>query len=310
MQKAVARLIEEQLLHWDLAAKNYAALKLVKSKTLPTPGNTFRVQFNPARIVSSAARVDARSIRERACFLCAENRPPEQKGIPFTAEYLVLVNPFPVFPRHLTIPSTKHTPQGIRNRMRDMLDLADKLDDYVVFYNGPRCGASAPDHAHFQAGNKGFLPFEKEWTKNRVLLCETKQGALWGIDDSLRSGWVIEGNDRDCADALFSSVYNLLAEFSAEGEPMLNLLVWHEAGKWIIVVFARKKHRPDCFFAEGEAQLTVSPAAVDLGGVFVIPREKDFEKITPEIIRAILQEVCLDKADVKKINNRIKEEQR
>lgn len=296
-----------QLRDWKTAVANYAALAEVRTKELTVRGNTFRVQFNPARLASSTASVDAESIRERPCFLCPANLPPEQEGIPFGTEYTILVNPFPIFPRHLTIPSVIHTPQRIAGRMPDMLDLAAALGDYVLFYNGPRCGASAPDHVHFQAGNKGFLPFETGWKKNSALICEAKDGRISKITDNLRSGWILEGNEKAGVCALFEGVCKLLEELPAEDEPMMNLLAWHEGRTWTVVVFPREKHRPACFFADGGEQLTVSPASVDLGGVFITPREEDFEKITPEAIAGILNEVCLNKTETERINNRIKE---
>lgn len=188
-----------------------------------------------------------------------------------------------------------------------MLKLAETLDNYVIFYNGPRCGASAPDHMHFQAGNKGFLPIEKEWKQNSLLLSETNKGLIWEINDNLRTGWIIEGDNRLNVCSIFNTIYEVLSGTPTEDEPMMNLLSWYEAGRWIVVVLPRKKHRPDCFFAEGENQLTISPASVDLGGVFITPLEKDFVKITSDILQGIIQEVCLDKADEENISNRIKE---
>lgn len=307
MTERIKQLFESQLREWEMAAKNYAALQQVREKTCIVSGNTFRVQFNPARIVSSAAKVDAQSIRERACFLCASNRPAEQNGLSFLAKYTLLINPFPIFPRHLTIPAVLHTPQRIKGRLSDMLDLAMALDDFVIFYNGPRCGASAPDHVHFQAGNKGFLPIETEWKTKRVLLSETKQGNIWKINDTLRSGWILEGDEKEGLRFLFETIYKSLSAQPTPDEPMMNVLAWTENGKWIVVVLPRKKHRPDCFFAEGEQQLTISPASVDLGGVFITPLEKDFNKITSEDITRILHEVCLDQASEEKIDNRLKE---
>lgn len=307
MKETIKHLFDSQLRDWGMAAKNYAALAEVREKTFTISGQTVRVQFNPARIASSAAKVDTKSIQARACFLCAANRPAEQTGVSFLAKYTMLINPFPIFPRHLTIPAVLHTPQRIKGRMMDMLELAKVLDEYVIFYNGPRCGASAPDHIHFQAGNKGFLPFEKEWRQSCSLLSEVKQSLIWEINDNLRSGWVIEGNNKLNVCSLFNTVYELLAEFPTDDEPMMNLLAWFENEKWIVVVLPRKKHRPDCFFAEGENQLTISPASVDLGGVFITPLEKDFDKITSDDIIGILHEVCLDKASKEEISNRLKE---
>lgn len=307
MKKTITYLFDSQLRDWSLAAKNYTALESVREKVFTQSGNTIRVQFNPARIVSSAAKVDAKSIQARPCFLCGVNRPAEQTELHFQAKYAILVNPFPIFPRHLTIPAVLHTPQRISGRMMDMLDLAQTLDEYILFYNGPRCGASAPDHIHFQAGNKGFLPFETEWSTHRTLLLEGKHSTVWTINDGLRTGWVIEGKEKDEIVALFETLFKLLDEIQEAEEPMMNLLAWFDTDKWIVALLPRKKHRPDCFFAEGEDHLTISPASVDLGGVFITPLEVDFNKITFEHIQAILHEVCLDKASEKAISNRLKE---
>jgi len=246
-------------------------MKMVKEKTLLVDGREYKVQFNPARIVSSAARIDAQSIRERKCFLCAENRPPEQNGIPFNERYTILVNPYPIFPRHLTIPALEHTPQRIASRFGDMLDLAQQLDDSVVFYNGPECGASAPDHFHFQAGNKGFLPIEKNRNRYNAINIESD-------------------NKEELLDR-FRQVYYSMEQKPENSEPMMNVLAWYENDRWIVCIFPRKKHRPACYSAEGEANLLISPAAVDLGGVFITPLEKDFLKITAEDIIQILKEV-------------------
>ncbi|MCL1933672.1 MAG: DUF4922 domain-containing protein [Candidatus Azobacteroides sp.] len=267
----INQLFDEQLSNWELAQNNYNALKQVKVKTLAVEGREYKVQFNPARIISSAAKVDAQSLRERKCFLCAENRPPEQKGIPFNGRYTILVNPYPIFPRHLTIPSIEHTPQRIASRFGDMLDLAQLLDDYIVFYNGPQCGASAPDHFHFQAGNKGFLPIEKNWNMYNPIS--------------------IESNNKEELLDRFRQIYDAMERKPEDDEPMMNILTWYEAAKWIVCIFPRKKHRPSCYSAEGEANLLISPAAVDLGGVFITPLEKDFEKITAEDIAEILYEI-------------------
>ncbi|MDR1369758.1 MAG: DUF4922 domain-containing protein [Dysgonamonadaceae bacterium] len=267
----VKQLFEEQPANWELARNNYKALEQVKVKTLDVHGHVYKVQFNPARIVSSAAKVDPESVRERPCFLCNDNRPPEQKGILFKERYTVLINPYPIFPRHLTIPALEHTPQLIASRLDDMLDLAQQLDDYVVFYNGPKCGASAPDHFHFQAGNKGFLPIENDPGWEHLIRIESE-------------------NKQDILDR-FQQHYDALPLQSDDTEPMLNILTWYGNSKWTSCIFPRKKHRPACYSAEGDANLLISPASVDMGGVFITPLEKDFEKITAEDIARILDEV-------------------
>lgn len=305
MNEAAKRLFEDQLADWPLVKKNYAALEQIQVKRFVITGNTIKVQFNPARIVSTAAKTDTESIRKRACFLCPENRPAEQEGITIQNKYTLLINPFPIFPRHLTIPTVTHTPQRFDGRFFDFLELAKKLDEYVLFYNGPHCGASAPDHMHFQAGIKGFLPIESEWKEKRSPVCSTKQGAIWKINDNLRTGWILEGNDPNGLRSLFNALFCELTVFPGEQEPRINLLAWYENWEWFIVLFPRRKHRPDCYFVEGEKQRTVSPASVDLGGVFIVPREVDFERITSDEIDEILREVCLSKWEEERISNRI-----
>ena len=272
MKEEINQLFDEQLSNWELARENYKSLGQVKVKTLiAADGQEYKVQFNPARIVSSAAKVDARSIRERKCFLCAENRPPEQKGISFNDRYTILVNPYPIFPRHLTIPAIEHTPQRIASRFGDMLDLARQLDDFTIFYNGPKCGASAPDHFHFQAGNKGFLPIENDRNKHNAICIES-------------------GNKEEIIER-FQRIEDSLPLQAGDLEPMMNILVWYENARWMVCIFPRKKHRPACYNAEGEANLLISPASVDLGGVFITPLEKDFRKITANDIIRILDEI-------------------
>ena len=271
LKDKVNQLFKEQLVSWELAKNNYQALNYVKLKTLAVDGREYKVQFNPARLASSAAKVDPQFIRERACFLCAENRPPEQKDILFNGCYTILVNPYPIFQRHLTIPAIGHTPQLIAPHFGNMLDLALQLDDYVIFYNGPKCGASAPDHFHFQAGNKGFLPIEK--------------------DRNWNYGFRIESENRQETVLRFRQICDSLPLQPDDTEPMMNILAWYESAKWIVCVFARKKHRPSCYGAKDEAAMLISPAAVDLGGVFITPLENDFEKIMAEDIAQILKEV-------------------
>ena len=268
MKNKINRLFSEQLSEWDLAGNNYRALEQVKEKTLYVGGCRYRVQFNPARIISSAARIDPESISRRKCFLCSENRPAEQRGILFKEKYIILVNPYPIFPRHLTIPTLKHTPQQIDSRFEDMLDLAQQLDDYTILYNGAGCGASAPDHFHFQAGNKGFLPIE--------------------TDRNWNSAVRIESDNKQEAVQRFQQICNLQPDGA---EPMMNILTWYENGIWSVRIFLRKKHRPACYSAEGDGNMLISPASVDMGGVFITPLEKDFDKITAENIADILREV-------------------
>lgn len=309
MNQTVNNLLTRQLASWETAHNNYAALSGVQVKELNVNGIPYKVQFNPARIVSSGAKVDARSIKERKCFLCPANLPPEQEGIPFGGHYLILVNPFPIFPRHLTIPEEAHVDQRIASRFGDMLNLARQLTDYTIFYNGPRCGASAPDHAHFQAGNKGFMPIEQDWRRQIAgKIADYGQATLWYLDDAPRATLVIESPERETAVRLFDLVYRSLDVKPGEEEPMMNVLTLFENGKWVVFIFPRTKHRPACYTAEGEDNLLSSPASVDLGGVFITPVEKDFRKITAEDVAQILSEVCLSPTDFHRLRQRIREQ--
>ncbi len=296
MQEKIDGFFEQQLNGWDLAGKNYAGLQKVHKRYVALDDEvSIGIQFNPERIYSSAAKVDDKSIRERKCFLCQENLPVQQRWLEFGEEYLILVNPFPIFPRHLTIPVKEHTDQRIAGRMGDMLDLACELDDFIVFYNGPKCGASAPDHFHFQAGNKGFMPLENDFEKFVKTVVDTINGVeLLQLENYYRTCLVLEGADRD---ALVGSFNGLLDRFPVspdEDEPMLNILVSRNADKWRIFVFPRKLHRPSQYFNEGEERILLSPASVDLGGVLITPREEDYNKLDARIIKDIFEQVTIN----------------
>lgn len=307
LSQDIKALFTDQLENWPQAKANYEALKNVKSKDFDFGKYSIRVQFNPARIQSSAAKVDAKSIQERKCFLCPANLPSEQKGIPFGSAYQVLVNPFPIFPEHFTIPTYQHTDQLILDRFGDMLDLAREIDDNTIFYNGPKCGASAPDHAHFQAGVKGFLPIEKDINRISKEIIYSKEGiTVYAITEYLRNFFLLQASDKDLAVSFFKQLYTMLDMKDDDKEPMMNIVAWYEQNEWYIAVFPRAKHRPDCFYAEGDDNLLISPASVDLGGVFITPLEKDFLKITEKDIETILKEICIDDTKMQSIIQEIK----
>lgn len=303
----VEKLIEQQLVVWQTPRDNYAALQNVEVKEFKVKRSTIKVQFNPARIVSSAAKVDNKSLKERKCFLCAANRPEVQEGIAWGENYTILINPFPIFPKHLTIPCNDHTDQRILARIGDMMAIAKDLPGYTLFYNGPKCGASAPDHMHFQAGNRGFLGFETDYLAADKKEVISNAGATLSLLSGLaNAAFLIEAVEIDAATELFVTLYNALEIPEGEEEPMLNILCWSEEGKWKVAVFPRRKHRPACYSAEGDANILISPASVDMGGVFITPLEKDFKKITADDLEQILDEVCLDQSGVEKILNNLK----
>ncbi|GBU08004.1 DUF4922 domain-containing protein [Bacteroidales bacterium] len=303
----VTTLIQQQSQGWQLAKTNYEALKQVREKIFSFKGFEIRVQFNPARIVSSAAKVDSQSIKARPCFLCAANLPVEQTSLPFGKEYTVLLNPFPIFPTHLTMPTLKHTDQSIRQRYADMLDMAFALPDYSIFYNGPKCGASAPDHAHFQAGNKGFLPIEKEVsTLARQSIWKNSGIEVFSLRSWLRSNILIQSDTISSATDAFESIYKALEVKEGEIEPRLNVIAWYDNKQWTTCVFLRSKHRPSCFDAVGDSNILLSPASVDLGGVMITPLEKDFDKITAQDIEKIFAEVCIADSKMDELISRLK----
>jgi len=302
----VKELFDSQLADWSQARDNYRQLDNVKVREISFAGYSIAVQFNPGRITSSAAKVDARSIEARPCFLCGNNRPAEQKGVPFSDDFVILINPFPIFRRHLTIVSGSHIPQRIAGRFGTMLSLARALPEYVIFYNGPQCGASAPDHLHFQAGNRGFLPVEKDFSNpllcSKALTARSTEAWLWrGYG---RGMVTLKGTDDTEIAGLFDRFYAGFARSQPDRpEPMLNILAYITGHEWVVHIIPRSVHRPACYFAEGDAKILLSPASVDLGGVFITPREEDFNKITQADISDILTEVCLSEEEVKKLTS-------
>jgi len=309
----LAALFQEQLVSWEQAGSNYKALENVLVKEVNVGGFPFKVQFNPARIVSSSAKVDTKSIKERKCFLCKENRPQVQKGLDFVYDkdkenpYTILINPFPIFPKHLTIPMLAHKDQLIGGRMGAMLALAKELPDFTLFYNGPKCGASAPDHFHFQAGNRGFLTMEQEISKfEREEIFNSGQAKICAIKTVFNGLFAIESNEIDVSAELFEKIFAVLPIKEGEVEPMVNILCWYNNGIFTILLYIRDKHRPSHYFAQGDANILLSPAAVDLGGVFITPLEKDFNKLDATLIKEILGEICISDDQNRQIINKIK----
>lgn len=303
----VKQLFQEQASNWELARVNFAGLKTVKSKSFSFGDFEVLVQFNPARIVSSGAKTDAKSIAARRCFLCAANRPQEQTAIDF-GDYEILVNPFPIFPEHFTIPRKEHVPQQILPYFADMLQLAVAMDDYLVFYNGPQCGASAPDHMHFQAGTKNFLPLVNDYKRLKAthtdLLSDNGETQLYRLKEYLRTVYIIESVGLESAKLTFENLY---AQFSSPlslgrgvggevlnaTEPMLNIVCTYENNRWTVFVIPRKAFRPWQYTAPENEQLLISPATVEMCGILITPVETHFEKINKNDIECIFEQVSV-----------------
>ena len=304
MQLPLADLAARQLAAWPLARTNYEALHAVRTRRFMVDGCELRLQFNPARIRSTAARVDARSVGERPCFLCPDHLPAEQMRTPWGDGYLLLLNPYPIFPTHFTLPALAHTPQTLAGHTLDFIRTTRALEGFTVFYNGPRCGASAPDHLHFQAGNRGFLPLENEVTvrtRRTIIPADTHGNTLYTLPGYLRPLLVLRSANEAWADEHLQRIISLLPTLPGETEPRFNLLGWHDADGWTLCLFPRTEHRPRRFYAEGTGQLLLSPASVDLAGVFITPREEDFLRITPHDLRDTLREVTPSPDEMERI---------
>jgi ATP adenylyltransferase/5',5'''-P-1,P-4-tetraphosphate phosphorylase II len=302
--------VEAEKLMWPLAAANYKGLEKVQEKSFRFGGFEIRAQFNPERMRSSVAEVDKKTIAARRCFLCSENRPAEQDAIAFGERYLILVNPFPIFKNHFTISCNKHTDQRFFPNVRDLLELSQIMSGYTVFYNGPECGASAPDHLHFQAGESSFMPVttEFEQLKSKAqLIWSGEETQVWAVDRYLRKMISVETNSLEEGLRIVGIYYAHFQAMQAEKmEPMMNALCTFCDGKWIIHLFPRKAHRPSHFYEEGEKQILISPGSVDFGGVFILPRLEDFDKITDEDIADILEQVCIGQDDFQELTEKIR----
>ena len=288
---SISRFFNRQMEKWADARHRFRDLKHVETHQL---SDQLKVQWNPARIVSTGAKIDKKTLGDRPCFLCDKNRPKEQISKQIDERFLLLVNPFPILPVHFTIPARKHQPQSIYKNYGEMHRFLSLHSELMVFYNGPKCGASAPDHLHFQAGTSGILPLQANWQRlsrnltDIISLNDDEKIAL--IHDFVVPAFVIISKSEDSDEALFQRLYKSMTVRGDETEPMMNIIAWRKGDEYISVVIPREKHRPEAYFAEGDAQMMVSPGALDMSGLIITPREEDFRKLTEESATAILQE--------------------
>lgn len=291
-------LFEQQLTTWELAGNHYQALGTIEKRTIPFKDFQIDLQHNQHRARNTCADVSKTAIENRPCFLCAHNLPEEQKGLVISKHYLLLVNPFPIFNRHLTIADFQHSKQNISSRITDLLEIAKLINNFTIFYNGPQCGASAPDHFHFQAVPKGVLPIDaeiehlKKQESKAIFLSEKL--SLFTIEAYLRTVFVIESASANEIETIFHETLKQLPYHEASGEPMINLLANYQQGIYRLMLFPRKTQRPVCFYKDGDQQIFVSPASVEMGGLIITPREEDFMKITKTDLVDIFREVSLE----------------
>ena len=303
----ISRFFNRQLEKWDDARHRFRDLKHVETKKL---SEEVRLQFNPARIVSTGAKIDKKTLGERPCFLCDKNRPKEQMSQQIDERFHLLVNPFPILPVHFTIPARKHQPQAIYKNYGEMHRFLSLHSELMVFYNGPKCGASAPDHLHFQAGTSGILPLQANWQRlsrnltDIISLNDEEKIAV--VRDFIVPAFVIISKSEESDETLFHRLYKSMPMRGDETEPMMNIIAWRKEDEYISVVIPREKHRPEAYFAEGDAQVMVSPGALDMSGLIITPREEDFHKLTEESATTILQECGISTEKMNSIVTKLK----
>ncbi len=314
---ALTRFFDRQMEKWPLARQNYRDLRQAKTREVACGENVLRVQWNPARMVSTGAKIDKQSIAERPCFLCSRNRPQEQIAKRFDERMELLMNPYPILPMHFTIPLLRHRPQKIEGNYEEIHRLLESFPELMVFYNGPRCGASAPDHGHLQAGTSGVLPLQQGWarlSRNLEVVCGEEDGeSLSLLTDFVSPAFVIRSKSSEGDSRLFKLLRQTMEKVQLsqaiieEGEePMMNIVAWRQGEQYISVVFPRRKHRPDCYFKEGGEQLLVSPGALDMSGLLITPRQQDFDSLKPEKVEQIMAECSMDEEGIGQMAEMIK----
>ena len=295
-------LLSEQKKAWLDLRKGYGSLKDIRERDVPCKRFSVRLQYNPGRIKSSTAEVSREKINERQCFLCLDHLPEDQKGILYKNEFLILCNPMPVFPSHFTVSHLDHRHQAIAEHIGTLLQLVKDLGpDWMALYNGPKCGASAPDHLHFQVALSGQVPIEKEVRERErlVLMKEVDRTSLYLAKDLGREVMIIDGNDPMAMEVVFRKFLKALENvLKKDEEPMINIVGLYKEGKWRLLIFLRQKHRPDVFFKEGEDRMVLSPGAIDMGGLLIIPLERDFNRLDEALVESIYKEVSLGKKTI------------
>lgn len=294
VSNAVLQLLEEQKREWPVVGQRFASLGRLQVKTFALSRLCHvMVQFNPERIRSSKADISPGALAKRPCFLCPAGRDPLQRTFRL-GDYGVQVNPFPVFPAHFTVTYKAHVPQKIIGRFGDYLAILQALDQLTVFYNGPHCGASAPDHCHFQACTRGIMPVEREWRHCPLETVTEAGGArLLRVKEYFRTLLVLQGDSPAAVERLFDKWSASLPVQPGEYEPRMNLIGFYNEGLYTVLLLPRDRLRPACFYASDSGQRTISPASVEMGGLFITPVEKDFRSLSVPEIKEILHECTL-----------------
>jgi ribosomal protein S18 acetylase RimI-like enzyme len=291
-------LLSKQKKTWQKLREGYESLKNVRERDLLCRGFSIRLQYNPGRMKSSTAEISNIKVKDRQCFLCLDHLPENQRGILYRTDYLILGNPMPVFSSHFTVSHVDHRPQAIDEHAGSFLQLmADLGPNWTVLYNGPKCGASAPDHLHFQAAPSGKMPIEKEIREEKrlTLIKQVDKVLLYRVRDLGREAIILEGDDPMAIETVLKDFQNALKKvLTMDEEPMMNIAGFYEEKKWRLVIFPRRKHRPDAFFKAGDARMVVSPGVIDMGGLLITPVKRDFERLDATTVEGIYKEVSLE----------------
>ena len=308
-QDKLIQLHQQQLRNFELARKNFKALGQVVYRKLSALDFHIALQYNPARMISTYANVAPEALKARPCFLCKEHMPPGQEGIPYGEHYHIFINPYPIFEKHFTVPSNTHSPQAIDNRFEDMLNLAFDFQDYTIFYNGPECGASAPDHFHFQMAPRHIMPLEED-TENRQLtdtLCRKEFYTISTLKEYLRKVLILKTGERRLLPGLFGQIRQIIGKYiPCQQEPMINLLCWYAQDQWTVCIFPRSARRPRQFYAEGEEKIMFSPGCVDMAGLIITPREEDFRRYNIPLLSDLFGQITAQPSAWQEIITQIK----
>lgn len=305
----LTQLYLQQLQEFELAKNNFAALNQVVYKNINAEEFSIRLQYNPGRIISTNAKVDPVTLQNKKCFFCKPFMPAKQKGLPYGEHYRILVNPYPIFAPHFTVPENNHIPQLIENRFKDLLDLAFDFQEYTTFYNGPGCGASAPDHFHFQMVPRHLMPLENDVCNEQLYEEIVRQDfySIHRLKNYLREVIVLRGSDQQLLIRLFSHIQQIIGKnVPFEEEAMFNILAWFDNCQWTICIFPRKQRRPWQFFAEGAEKILFSPGCVDMAGILITPRPEDFNRYSLPLLADLFKQVTIDQNSLTKILQELK----
>ncbi len=301
----ITKFLQDQLSVWPLASSNFRSLKQADVKQIKVFDLPCLAQHNPCRIASTTAEVDPVSLSSRPCFLCVAHRPAPQFHIKFEGRkdrhYNVQVNPYPIFPNHFVIARDIHSPQSIWHNFVDMMDFARKYPDYLVFYNGPHSGASAPDHMHFQAIPNSLLPLQKAvddfLSGSPEPLTSGQDAKLYHFNGYCRGVYVLRSDTPKSLAKLFYRLVDSAPMVEGESEPRLNLYIYCHAQEYRCFVILRGEVRSHHYYAKGEDHLTMTPGAADMAGYFVCPKMDDFQKLDSSLLEQMLSEVSISAKD-------------